>query len=154
CARGRRQRMLNAAATATLSLIAMALAACSPDALRLSTSRAAHWVQTVCGATLSSIPEMVRGTEQLSGAPHAAKRYVDTLVRVSAADLDALRQSLDSDPHAPTSGLKVPPIDPAMEYQFTNFAILILMPQSPALHHAPALSTDRSRRTPPGKSSA
>ena len=104
--------MKRIAAVATISLIALALAACSPDAPRLSTVRAAHWVQVVCGATLSSVPEVVRGTEQVSGAPLAAKHHVDALVRVSAADLDALRQSLDRDPRDPTSGLKVPPTDP------------------------------------------
>jgi hypothetical protein len=100
--------MKTIATVATLLLVV--LSACSPHAPKLSAARAAHWVQVVCGAPLASMPEVLRGTEQLSSAPKGVKHHVDGLVRVSNADLGALRHSLDRDPHDPS--YRVLPTDP------------------------------------------
>jgi hypothetical protein len=95
------------------AFLLMVLSACSPDAPKLSVVRAAHWIEVVCGAPLSSMPEVLRGAEKISRMPHGVNHYVDGLVRVSAADLGILRHSLDRDPHDSSSRAGILPTDPA-----------------------------------------
>jgi hypothetical protein len=77
------------------AVVTFLLLGCTPDAPKLTAVRAAHWVQVVCGAPLSSMPQVLRGTEQVSSLQHIAKNHVDAVVRVSDADFIRLHRSLD-----------------------------------------------------------